>query len=91
MIIERLYMIEILPFIRKSDKRSAYAWCERNNVSIKRDGRDEFVTKKEFEDAYNKPTMANQSQQKQEPETAYVTKGKRAKELRRKLLEYEKS
>ena len=79
-------MNEILPYIRKTDLRSAFAWCERNNVQIKQDGSDCFAILEDFEIAYNLPSLINtQNQMKQPPiNKRYKPKGNIAKNILKK-------
>ena len=86
MTIERIYIQEILQFIRKSDRRSVYAWCKRNQLNIIRDGRDEYVIKEEFELAYNRPSLINlKSIEKPQRRKEYKPQGQKAKALKEKL------
>lgn len=53
--IERIYLKEILPKIRKKDLRSVRTWCKKSGVEIVRDSSGEFVAKSDFIRAYNRP------------------------------------
>ena len=82
MLIQRIYLNEILPHIRKTDLRSAFAWCKRNNIQIKQDGSDSYVILEDFEVAYNLPSLINPHNYIKQPSIKrYKAKGGIAKRI----------
>ena len=78
-------MNEILPYIRKTDVRSAISWCQRNNVQIRYDGSDGFLILADFEDAYNLPSLkSTQDQTNKTRARRYKPKGNIAKNILKK-------
>ncbi|WP_297092134.1 hypothetical protein [uncultured Draconibacterium sp.] len=55
--LSRIYIKEILSFIKKKDIRSVVSWCKKNDVEIYSDSSGKFVIEAEFYNAYNKPII----------------------------------
>lgn len=83
-IITRMYLDEILTYIRRTDNRAATKWCERNGVEIKKDNVSRFVIKDDFVHAYNKVTLGSTipTQLKQERVNRYKPKSETARKLK---------
>ena len=52
-----MYLNEILRLINKNDTRAVRNWCRKNNVIVYKDSSGEFVTKADFELAYDWPLI----------------------------------
>jgi len=55
--VDRMYLNEILRLINKNDTRAVKTWCKKNNVIVYKDSSGEFVTKADFELAYDWPLI----------------------------------
>lgn len=55
--VDRMYLNEILKLINKNDTRAVKTWCRKNNVIVYKDSSGEFVTKADFELAYDWPLI----------------------------------
>ena len=55
--VDRMYLNEILRLINKNDTRAVRNWCRKNNVIVYKDSSGEFVTKNDFELAYDWPLI----------------------------------
>lgn len=55
--VDRMYLNEILRLINKNDTRAVRNWCRKNNVIVYKDSSGEFVTKADFELAYDWPLI----------------------------------
>lgn len=55
--VDRMYLNEILRLINKNDTRAVRNWCRKNNVIVYKDSSGEFVTKADFELAYDLPLI----------------------------------
>ena len=55
--VDRMYLQEILRLINKNDTRAVKTWCKKNNVIVYKDSSGEFVTKADFELAYDWPLI----------------------------------
>ena len=55
--VDRMYLQEILRLINKTDTRAVKTWCRKNNVIVYKDSSGEFVTKADFELAYDWPLI----------------------------------
>ena len=55
--VDRMYLHEILRLINKNDTRAVKTWCRKSNVNVYKDSSGEFVTKADFELAYDWPLI----------------------------------
>lgn len=55
--VDRMYLSEIGRLINRKDVRPVRNWCNKNKVSIFRDSSGEFVTKRDFDLAYDYPLI----------------------------------
>jgi hypothetical protein len=55
--VDRMYLKEIIRLINKNDTRAVRNWCRKNNVVVYKDSSGEFVTKADFELAYDWPLI----------------------------------
>ena len=55
--VDRMYLKEILRLINKTDTRAVRNWCHKNDVFVYKDSSGEFVTKNDFELAYDWPLI----------------------------------
>lgn len=86
-IVKRMYLLEILDYIPQTDLRSAESWCNRNQVKIYKDGRNKFVVKVEFINAYNRPVFAAKSTKTPlESDSRYIPQSQAARGLQNNYI-----
>ena len=91
-LVKRRYIEEILDDLRYKDSRSAIRWCERNNLTIRKDGVRNYVVENEFIQVYNNQNLlrtknvSHELSKSSEMTSSYKPQSKLALELSRALL-----